>query len=360
MSLIVDAHEDLAWNMLTFGRDYTRSAAETRHLEAGSATVENNGDTLLGWEDYQRGRVALVFSTLFASPLRRRLGEWETLTYDSYDQARDLYLRQMDAYRRLCDSHPSKYRLVQTRADLDQVLTRWSTPARKGHAVGLVPLMENAEGVRDPDELAEWWELGLRLIGPAWSGTRFCGGTREPGPLTDDGRRLLDGMAALGFALDLSHMDEQSALQALDTYPGRVLISHGNLAGLLPGALTNRHISDRLLRGLLEREAVIGVVPFNRFLDTTWQKGDPRERVGLERVVAHIDAICQAAGNARQVGIGSDFDGGFGLQSVPAGIDTVADLQKIGHLLLARGYAQADVDAVLGGNWIQLLREVLP
>ena len=53
--LIVDAHEDLAWNMLSFGRDYTRSALETRQLEKGTDAPKRNGDTLLGWDEYQRG-----------------------------------------------------------------------------------------------------------------------------------------------------------------------------------------------------------------------------------------------------------------------------------------------------------------
>ncbi|MEJ5225352.1 MAG: hypothetical protein WHV44_12920, partial [Anaerolineales bacterium] len=71
MRLIVDAHQDLAWNMLTFGRDYTRAAAETRQREASQPWIAAvNGDSTLGWPDYQRGGVALIFATLFATPRR--------------------------------------------------------------------------------------------------------------------------------------------------------------------------------------------------------------------------------------------------------------------------------------------------
>jgi membrane dipeptidase len=66
------------------------------------------------------------------------------------------------------------------------------------------------------------------------------------------------------------------------------------------------------------------------------------------------------AGNAHHVGLGSDFDGGFGLQSVPHEINTIADLQKIGGLLGERGYSEKDVAAILGGNWLKLLRQSLP
>jgi hypothetical protein len=79
--LIVDAHEDIAWNILVLGRDYTRSVRETRALEKGSENVVHNGETLLGWPEYQQGRVAFVFGTLFAAPKRRSLGAWDTQVY---------------------------------------------------------------------------------------------------------------------------------------------------------------------------------------------------------------------------------------------------------------------------------------
>ncbi|MBN1148692.1 MAG: dipeptidase, partial [Anaerolineales bacterium] len=228
------------------------------------------------------------------------------------------------------------------------------------HPVGLAILMEGAEAVRAVGELDEWWARGVRIIGPAWSGNRFCGGTREPGPLTPEGYALLEGMADLGFGLDLSHMDEKAALQALDIYPGTIMATHSNALALLSGSESNRHLSDRLIRGILERDGVIGVVPFNAFLKQGWRSGDPREQVTLERLMAQIDYICQMAGDARHAGIGSDFDGGFGLQSVPLGLDSIADLAKLAPLLAERGYSSEDSAAVLGGNWLARLQEILP
>ena len=187
--LIVDAHEDIAYNMLNFGRDYTRSAVETRRVEneSGSEAPEHTGETLLGWPDYMLGRVAVIFGTLFVTPARRKEGDWDKQAYADYNQAHRLYRGQLDTYHELTDRHPEQFRLVTTRADLEEVLTHWASPSAEGHPVGIVPLMEGAEGVRTPSELEEWWEEGVRVIGPAWAGTRFCGGTRDPGPLTDDG-----------------------------------------------------------------------------------------------------------------------------------------------------------------------------
>jgi membrane dipeptidase len=359
--LIVDAHEDLAYNILNFGRDYNRSAHETRRLEeeSGSAAPEHNGDTLLGWPDYQRGSVAVVFSTLFVTPARRKEGDWEKVYYADFNQAHRQYRLQLDTYHELADRHPEHFRLVGSRSDLQAILADWSGPAET-HPVGLVPLMEGAEGVRNPSELDEWWQEGVRLIGPAWAGTRFCGGTREPGPLTDDGRELLEGMAGPGFILDLSHMDVHAARQSLDLYPGPIVASHANAARIIPEYEGNRMLPDVVIRGLVARGGVIGVVPFCKFLDYRWNKGDPREAITLESLADQVDYICQLAGDARHVGLGSDFDGGYGVASVPAGLDTIADLQKLGPTLTSRGYNDEDVASVLGGNWLHFLEAHLP
>lgn len=360
--LLVDAHEDLAYNILNFGRDYTRSALETRQLEqeTGAIAPLYTGETLLGWPDYQAGRVAVVFGTLFATPIRRSLGEWETQTYRDFEHAHRLYSGQLDEYHRLTDRHPDKFCLVTSRSDLKTVLADWADEKAESHPVGIVPLMEGAEGVRSPSELEEWWERGVRIIGPAWAGTRYCGGTRDPGPLTSDGRALLDAMADLGFTLDISHMDELSARQAIDRYPGPILASHANAAALLPGYDGNRLLPDDVIRRLLERDGIIGIIPYNNFLKMGWQNGDRREEVTLDTVAAQIDYICQLAGDALHVGLGSDFDGGFGLSSVPAGIDTITDLQKLDPILDAKGYNQEAVAAVLGANWLRHLQTYLP
>ncbi|MFN2262771.1 MAG: dipeptidase [Anaerolineales bacterium] len=357
---IVDSHQDLAWNMLTFGRDYTRSVEETRLMEAGSQTPLRNGDTLLGWPEYQRGDVALIFATLFAAPARHKLGEWDTLTYHDSFQAHRAYTAQLDAYQRLVDEHPDHFQLVQSLQDLDTVLAGWDWPAESQKPVGLTILMEGAEGVREPAELEEWWQRGVRLIGPAWAGTRFCGGTREPGPLTTEGIALLEGMAELDLILDLSHMDEQAALQALDIYPAAIVATHSNPQALLKDADINRFLSDRVIYGLIERDGVIGIPPYNKFLRWDWNPNQNRAAVPLDLVIDHIDYICQLAGNAEHVGIGTDFDGGFGLQSVPAEIDTIADLQKLMPLLQKRGYTDKDTAAIMGENWLARLKESLP
>jgi membrane dipeptidase len=363
MPLIIDSHQDLAWNILTFKRDYLRSVVETRSLEANTLIPERNGECLLGWPEYQRGQVAVIFSTLFAAPARKR-ELWDTIWYPDFDTAHRLYRDQILLYQKLADSQPDKFRLITSRRELDSVIEHWSAAPQNGdgHPVGLIYLMEGADGIRSPHELAEWYELGLRLIGLAWVGTRYCGGTGDPGPLTEEGKKLLAAMADYNFMLDLSHMDDVAALEALDRYAGPIMATHSNCAALMKGAETNRHITDRVLRGLIERGGVNGLLPLNSFLKVGWTRksGSRREEVPLDAYVAHIDHICQLAGNADHAAIGSDFDGGFGLQSIPPELDSIADLQLIAAKLLERGYSESDAHKILGGNWLRFLQEHLP
>jgi membrane dipeptidase len=200
----------------------------------------------------------------------------------------------------------------------------------------------------------------VRLAGMVWAGTRLCGGSYEPGEFTSEGHAMMEVMADLGFTLDLSHMTEESALQALDRYPGAMIASHANARALLRGIEGERHFTDRAIRRLVERDGIMGVIPYNRFLKTTWSEGSNRDTVTLTTLVAHIDHICQIAGDALHVGIGSDFDGGFGWPSVPKEINTIADLQKLAPILAERGYDEESIALILGGNWRRHLERTLP
>lgn len=319
-----------------------------------------NDDTLLGWPDYQQGRVAVIFSTLFAAPARHRLGEWDVQCYETIEEANLCYNLQLSAYERLVGDHPDMFQRISIQSDLQSILSHWQRTDPDEHPVGLVTLMEGAEGVREPAEVEDWYQRGVRIIGPAWAGTRYCGGTREPGGLTRDGYALLERMAEFHITLDLSHMDEKAALQALDAYQGAVIASHANALALLRDTNSNRHLSDQVIQALLERDGVIGIVAANTFLKPDWNESGGRSSVNLESFADHIDHICQMAGNAQHVGIGSDFDGGFGLQSVPVEIGSISDMRKLIPILGQKGYTETDITAILGNNWLVHLQNTLP
>lgn len=372
--LIIDAHEDIAFNVLCAGRDYHRSVAETRAREEGSADLRQHvGIATLGLREWRAGRVGVIFATIFVEPSRSRFSNGFCDRYDNAEQAYTIARRQLAVYESL--TQPGEcFRLIRTRHDFEAVIAAWGagpapaateaavTPplvAGDGPPIGLVLLMENADAIRDPAEVEAWYEAGLRVIGPAWMASRYCGGTFEPGPLTALGCELLDRMADRGMVLDTSHMAEEAFFEAVERYPGPIIASHSNPRHFVDA---DRHLSDEMIRALIARDGVMGHVPFNAFLVPGWSRrgGSAREAADLSTVVAAIDHVCHLAGNARHVAFGSDLDGGFGAEATPVGIDSVADLQAVAEALAQRGYSDTDVAAIAHGNWTRILRRGLP
>ncbi len=349
MTLIVDAHEDIAWNVLALGRDVRRSALETRRLELESDVPERNGICMVGLPEWIEGRVAVVFGTIYVSPARRGKPSGPQV-YSNAEEAHALAQKQIDVYERLADQE-EQIALVGARDGLAEVLQSWEG---ESPVVGIVPLMEGADPVREPAEAELWFERGVRLIGLSWkAGTRYAGGDSAGGPLTDLGRELLDVMAELGMVLDVSHLAEESFFEAMGRFEGRVVATHANPRALVPGS---RQLSDEMIRRLVEREGVVGIVPTNAFLRPDWRTTEAT----LEDVVAAIDHVCQVVGDAAHVGLGSDFDGGFGADDTPPELDTVADLGRIGAALGEAGYDRAHIEAILAGNWLRVLESALP
>jgi membrane dipeptidase len=121
-----------------------------------------------------------------------------------------------------------------------------------------------------------------------------------------------------------------------------------------------RQFSDAQLKAIFARDGVIGVALDAWMLHPGWVVGQTtNEVVPLARVVDHIDHICQLAGNAKHVGIGTDLDGGYGREQSPCDLDTIADLQRIPAMLAGRGYREADIDAIMHGNWVRLFDKAL-
>ena len=157
------------------------------------------------------------------------------------------------------------------------------------------------------------------------------------------------------MALDLSHSGEEAYLDAVDRYPGVVIASHANPRVFLP---TDRGLSNDMIKKLAARDGVMGIIPYLPFLVPGWKTGDPKPGIG--KVVEAIDYVTQLTGSARYVAIGTDFDGGFGPGTLPEGMDTIADLQKVVVALHEAGYTASDVQSILHGNWLRILQKTLP
>lgn len=347
---MIDAHEDIAWNWLEFGRDPRESAFAIRAEERGGSIESFVGQRTTGLPEWLAGRVGIIFSTLFVMPQRRAWSASMTQVYADSQQAHDLALDQIAAYEQLADSDPSVC-LITTRETLDTVAAAWMDSTTPAPCVGLVLAMEGAEPIHQPSEVADWYARGLRIIMPAWAQTQYAGGNGEPGPLTESGRQLLDEMGRLSMILDLSHISADSFFEAAERYSGTVIVSHSNPRAFLP---TDRGLTDAMIQTIAGKGGVIGVIPYNRYLQQGWRVGDAR--LSVQTFLDALDTVAQLTGSVEHVAIGSDFDGGFGVESVPQGIDTVADLLAVTRLLSDRGYSDDQIAAVAYGNWLRVLR----
>jgi membrane dipeptidase len=309
---------------------------------------------MLGLPDWLAGGVAVVIGSVFLSPVRRdRLQSWSSQVYADAEQAHQLGMVQLDVYHRLADQ-AEQIALIDSLQDLEDVLASWATEAPR---VGIVVALEGADPIRRPEELELWYERGVRAVSLSWlTGSRYAGGNSQEGPLTDAGRALLEVMVDFGILLDVSHLAEEAFWEAIDRYEGPVAATHANPRTFVPGP---RQLSDPMIRALAERDGVVGIVPYNRFLQPGWTRSDGKAAVTVHDVAAAIDHVCQVVGDAAHVGLGSDFDGGFGADSTPAEIETVADLPRVGEALAERGYDAAHVAAVMGENWLRVLRRSL-
>lgn len=346
---IVDSHLDLAENVTLFGLDLTASVAERRaseHRTARQATVS--------LPDLERGGIAVVCATVTPGFLAADVGadfEPRSALYTTPEEAEAQALQQIALYERW--EQQGRVRLLKSLRDLDDHLRLWQDDRKPG----LVLLMEGADPIVHVRDLPQWWARGLRMIGLTYGDTQYgagvAGGSETPrrGGLTPAGSALLNDMAALGFIWDISHLTEAGVWQGLAMHFPRVCASHANAQALTP---TDRHLSDDVIRAVAARDGVIGLVLYNGFLEPRWRK-DRTIRVTLgEHLRRHAEHVASLVG-WNHIGIGSDLDGGFGLEESPAEIDTIADLHHAGEVVPAGAR-----DAVLSANWLRFLRRTLP
>ena len=353
--MIIDGHEDVALNALAEGRDYLTSAAAIREAEEGTGVEDRYGRCMLGLADWMRGEVGVVVATV--SPIPRADSEIGEMSYTTAHGAHMQGLAMLGVYERWHADPAVPIEIVHDTAALDGVVASWhATAPENDRRLGFALLIENADCIREPAEAAFWHEHGVRLIGPAWHDSRYSGSSRSGQPLTPLGRELLAEMARLGIAADVTHMSDAACLETLASYDGCVVATHATARRTVDGP---RLLADEVVRGIAEHDGVIGVLPVNWALVDGWQIADGKEGVGIDRVADAVDVLCELTGSARHVALGSDFDGGLGAEQTPAGIETVADLALIGDALSRRGYSAGDVEAIMSGNWLRVLRRIL-
>jgi membrane dipeptidase len=268
------------------------------------------------------------------------------------------------------------YRAMEERGELKQIRTRhelersvdsWinhatgTDAAENPPSIGYVLSLEGADSILSFKHLECSYEQGLRALGPAHYGPGlYAQGTDAAGKFPPRGRELLREMDRLGLILDVTHLTDEEFEEALDLYQGPMWASHSDCRALTPH---QRQLSDEQIKALAARGGVIGAALDGWMMVPNWirQQTTPESAgLKLDKLVEHIDHVCQVVGNARHSGIGSDLDGGFGREQTPSDLDTIADLQRVPSLLRARGYTDEDVRAIAHGNFLRFLGKALP
>ncbi|MDD9989395.1 MAG: membrane dipeptidase [Spirochaetaceae bacterium] len=364
---VIDLHLDLAWDALFWNRDLTLDVAAMRALEEAEppqvSPEINTGICTVTVPELRRGRVGLVLSTIM-SRIQSRDGHMRD-GMRTQEQAMAMGRGHLAYYRTL--HKRGLFKPVLGVADLDEALATWRDPTDE--AAAAAPIyhllsMESADPIEDPDDVAFWWDAGLRVVGPAHFGDNtYIHGTGTEGGLKPPAADLYRAMREAGMILDITHMADQAVWESFDLWDGPVMASHCTCRALVPG---QRHLHDDMIRELVRRGGIIGLVFCQSFIDPEidWEnrrrmyESGWKPRYAMDGLLPHVERIGDLAGGTiANIAIGTDMDGGFGAELTPTDVDTIADVGGFGEVLRTAGYGQAGADAVLHGNALRFFRE---
>ncbi len=351
---IIDIHLDLSMNALEWNRDLTKSVYEIREREKGMTDKVDRGKGVVSLPALRAGNIGLVVATQIARYVApgNNLPGWHSPAQAwAQTQGQLAWYRAMEAAGEMVQ--------VINLAQLESHLALWNNgkPNDK-KPIGYILSLEGADSMITVDHVETAYQYGLRALGPAHYGPgRYAHGTNATGKMNANGIELLKKMEALNIILDATHLCDDAFWQAMDHFHGNIWASHNNCRALVNH---NRQFSDDMIKVLIERGAVIGGALDAWMMVPGWERhvSTPEAaNCNLDKMIDHIDHICQIAGNTFHVSIGTDLDGGYGKEQCPYDIETIADLQQLEALFTKRGYSSADIENIMHGNVLQFLRK---
>jgi membrane dipeptidase len=295
---------------------------------------------------------------------------------------------QIAAVRALAERHPETWQFATTAADIRRIASEKKLAALTGLEGGYA-IDEKIENIE------RYYKLGVRYMSPAWTESLSWAGSSgdEAGKtrgLNDFGRAVIREMNRLGMMVDVSHVSDKAFWDIVNTSSKPVIATHSGCRAI---ANVPRNLTDEMIQAIAKTGGVVNVIFYPEHLEPGWSEkkkkvdaeiasevqrasatepGDvahkklARDRVRREefskrlppvmvsRLVDHIDHIVKLVG-VDHVGIGSDFDG---VQSTLSDLKDISQLPNLTRELLRRGYSEADVDKILGGNMLRVMEAV--
>lgn len=351
--LLFDAHLDLALNAVDWNRDLRLSVDDLRAQErALEMNTPGRGGSTLSLPELKKAEIGVCLSTLLARQEKEINHSFGWTTPETCYAMAHAHLAWHRAMERA-----GWVRMLKTKHDLQSHVAAWKKDSSRS-PLGFILAMEGADPILTPETIYEFYEHGLRAIGLTHYGAnRYGGGTRCEVGLALDAIPLLKHITELGMTVDVTHLSDVAFWQLLDHFGGRIHASHQNSRRI---ADWQRQFSDEQYQAVIARDGVIGMAFDVIMMQHGYVRGVSKAEALIERAVDNIDIVCQLAGTVRNVGIGTDLDGGYGVEQTPADLDKISDLQRLVDLLSNRGYSDEDIAAIMHGNWIRFFEEVLP
>ena len=365
-AIVVDTHADTPQRFL-YG-----------NYDIGNADPADPGHISL--DKAKAGGLGAEFFSIWVDPSTTK-GSFAKATFD-----------MIDSVYQQAAKHPDRMMMAFSVADIER--------AHKEKKLAALMGIEGGHSIEnDIHLLRDYYRLGVRYMTLSWSNTNewadSSGDINNPkvphhNGLTDFGKQVVLEMNRVGMLVDISHVADKTFYDAIAVSRAPVIASHSSAR-----ALTNhpRNMTDDMLRALAKNGGVVQVNFFNAFIDDNYRQQSEAQRPEreaavdatleklkasgktvtyldydelerewaakiprppLKSLIDHIDHIAKVAG-IDHVGLGSDFDGVSG--ATPQGIDSAADLPKITQALLDRGYSEADIHKILGGNLLRVFGE---
>ncbi|MBX9617321.1 MAG: dipeptidase [Caulobacteraceae bacterium] len=283
---------------------------------------------------------------------------------------------QVNVVRRMVAAHPETFELATTADDVVRI-----------HRAGRIASLMGIEGGYSIADslglLREFHEAGVRYMTLTHSRTTTWADSATDAPkwggLSPFGEDVVREMNRLGMLVDLSHVSEETMIDAMRVSEAPVIFSHSSARGVTDHP---RNVPDSVLRAMagdggvvmvtfvpgfissaqvdwtkrLEAEAMrLGVSPGGTPTDprlTAWADANPRPNATLADVVAHIQHVREVAG-IDHVGLGGDFDG---ISSLPEDVEGVDAYPRILAALMAAGWSEADIRKLAGENILRVMR----
>jgi membrane dipeptidase len=365
-AIVIDTHADTTQRMLDEGYDLADP------LKGG----------YVNFESARKGNLGAEFFSIWVDPA----------AYPNGHEARRT-LELIDAVYQQAAKHPQQMRMAFSPEDIRAAHREHKLAALMGIEGG--HSIENSLGL-----LRDYYRLGVRYMTLTWSNSNgwadSSGDIDDPkvphtkDGLSDFGKDVVYEMNRLGMMVDISHVSDKTFYRTLIISRAPIIASHSSARALCNAP---RNMDDNMLHAVGQYGGVVMVNFYSSFLSDDYRKAAQAMQPAINQAVAeakaklqaegkpipnelaeeisksytakiprpplsvlidHIDHVAKVAG-IDHVGLGSDFDG---IPSSPEGMDSAADLPKITQALMARGYSAADMNKILGGNFLRVFEKV--